>query len=413
MEEERIPMSFDEMYDEMLHGEFSSCGKHQAKAVVAEPELIESTSRGRHAAAEESEGAERPRGFQRYRTATLVGAGGMACAVAGAFLGGLGGYFTISPAAAHAVAAPTVTQDLPLAQAVSHGGHSSVDAHGTSAVMAAEFSGAFGSLTKGIAPFASLTSEPLGNFPVGNLPGLGGTGSGTGGGGGGTGNGTVAPTPPPSGSVGGQPTGCTGVGSSGLDLDCILSGLTGVLTNLGSITGNPGSVNGLVPTLTGVVTNMTGTLENLTSLLSIASLPLPSGGIPTTVLAGTGTGGGPVTSAPATTGGTTSNPVLSALAPVLNTVGSVTSGLGSTGTSILSPSLPTTTGVTVPGVSPSTTGTPTTSTPSSGSSSGGSTTVNVPLPAPLPAGTPTITIGGLSVGVSSSGSTSGLTLTLP
>ncbi|HEY1444233.1 MAG TPA: hypothetical protein VGF51_04985 [Acidimicrobiales bacterium] len=407
-------MSFDETYDEMLHGEFSSHGKHQAKAALAEPEagLTPSTSRGRHAAAEEPEGAERPSGFQRYRTATLVGAGGMACAVAGAFLGGLGGYFTISPAAAHAVAAPTVTQDLPLAQAVGHNGaHSAAGAHGTSAVMAADFTQVFGSLTKGIAPFASLTSEPLGNFPVGGLPGLGGTGSGTGGGG--IGNGTVGGgSGGPGGGGGGGLTGCAG-GSNGLDLNCILSGLTGVLTNLGSLTGDPGGVGGLMPTLTGVVTNVTGTLQNLTSLLSIASLPLPSGGIPTTVLAGTGGGGGPVTGVPATTGGTPSNPVVSALAPVLNTVGSVTGGLGSTGTSIPSLPLPTTTGVTVPGVTPSSGGAPTASTPSSGSSGGGSTTVNVPLPVPVPVNTPTITIGGLSVGVGSSGSTSGLTLTLP
>ena len=46
MEEERIPMSFDEMYDDMLHDEFSSRGKHQATAVTAEPELAESSSRG-------------------------------------------------------------------------------------------------------------------------------------------------------------------------------------------------------------------------------------------------------------------------------------------------------------------------------------------------------------------------------
>lgn len=391
MEEERIPMSFDEMYDEMLHDEFSARGKHQAEVAAAEPELVESTSRGRHAAAEEP-AAERPRGFQRYRTAGLVGTGGLACAVAGAFLGGLGGYFTISPAAAHAVATPTVTQDLPLAQAVGHGSHSSAGAHGTSAVLAAQFSKAFGSLTQGIAPFASLTSQPLGNLPVGRLPGLGGTGgSGTGG----TGNGTVD-----GGSGGGTPTapapGCS------LDLNCILTGLTSTLSNLGSLTGDGGSGT-LLDSLDGVVTDVTGTLQYLTALLPIASLPLPTGGIPTTVLAGTGSGGVPVTSAPATTGGGSTNPVVSALAPVLNTVGSVTDALGSTGTPSPSLPLPTTTGVT--------TSTPT----SSDSSSGGSTTVNVPLPLPLSdtSTTTTITIGGLTVGVSSSGSTSGLTLTLP
>jgi hypothetical protein len=390
-------MSFDEIYDEMLHDEFSARGKHQAMAVVAEPEPepLESTSRGRHAAAEEP-AAERPRGFQRYRTAGLVGAGGLACAAAGAFLGGLGGYFTIAPAAAHALAAPTVTQDLPLAQAVGHGSNSSAGTHGTSAVLAARFSQAFGSLTQGIAPFASLTSQPLGNLPVGSLPGLGGTG-GSGSGGGGIGNGTVGGG---SGSGGGGGlTGCA-AGSTGLDLNCILTGLTSTLTNLGSLTGG-GSPTTLLDGLDGVVSDVTGTLQNLTSLLPIASLPLPTSGIPTMVLAGGA--GGPVTSAPATTGGGSSNPVVSALAPVLNTVGSVTGALGS-GTSIpsLPLPLPTTTGVTPAGT------TPTTSTTTSGS-----TTLNVPLPVSVPVNTPTITIGGLSVGVSSSGSTSGLTLTLP
>ena len=64
-------MSFDEMYDEMLHDEFRS-----------------------------SSTAEEPRrsGLARYRTATLVSVGGLAAATAGAFLGGLGGYFTVAPA---------------------------------------------------------------------------------------------------------------------------------------------------------------------------------------------------------------------------------------------------------------------------------------------------------------------------
>jgi hypothetical protein len=387
-------MSFDKIYDEMLHDEFSARGKHQAMAVVAEPEPVESTSRGRHAAAEEP-AAERPRGFQRYRTAGLVGAGGIACAAAGAFLGGLGGYFTIAPAAAHALAAPTVTQDLPLAQAVGHGSNSSAGTNGTSAVLAARFSQAFGSLTQGIAPFASLTSQPLGNLPVGSLPGLGGTG-GSGSGGGGIGNGTVGGG---SGSGGGGGlTGCA-AGSTGLDLNCILTGLTSTLTNLGSLTGG-GSPTTLLDGLDGVVSDVTGTLQNLTSLLPIASLPLPTSGIPTMVLAGGSSGaGGPVTSAPATTGGGSSNPVVSALAPVLNTVGSVTGALGS-GTTIPSLPLPTTTGVTPAGTTSAPTG-------------GGSTTLNVPLPVPVPLNTPTITIGGLSVGISSSGSTSGLTLTLP
>jgi hypothetical protein len=401
-------MSFDEMYDEMLHDEFSSRAKHQAKVAVvaAEPELVENTSRGRHAAAEEP--AARPRGFQRYRTAALVGAGGMACAAAGAFLGGLGGYFTISPAAAHSVASPTITQDLPLAQAVSSAVHSSSSsgAKGTAAVTAADFSKVTGSLTQGIAPFASLTSEPLQNLPVTGIPGLynptGGTGivgipSGTAGGGGNT-------------PGGGGTTGCTS--SSDLGLGCILQGLTGVLSNLTSLSGGGTGnlLNGLVPSLGGVVSDVTGTLQNLTSLLPIASLPLPNGGIPTTVLTGIT---GAVTGAPAGTRAPASNPVVSALAPVLNTVGALASGLGSTAPSIPSLPLPSSSGTTLPSLPLGTTSTtvPTASAPSSGTSTGGTQTINVPLP--LPIKTPTITIGGLSIGINSSGSNSGLTLTLP
>ena len=54
--------------------------------------------------------------FGRYRNAALVGAGGLACAAVGAFMGGLGGYFTVAPAAAHAVGA--TAQDTPLADAI-------------------------------------------------------------------------------------------------------------------------------------------------------------------------------------------------------------------------------------------------------------------------------------------------------
>ena len=406
LREGRIPMSFDEMYDEMLHGEFSSRGQHQANAV----EPVQSYSRGRHAA------TERPRGFQRYRTAGLVGAGGLACAAAGALLGGLGGYFSISPAAAHQVGAATITQDLPLAQAVTNAAHSTTSgAKGTSALEAASFSKVSGSLTQGIAPFATLTSLPLQNLPVTGIPGLysgsGGTGIGTGV----VPSGTVGGTNTPSGA----PAGCTS-GSNALGLTCMLASLPGALSSLGSV-GDPGGLLNSLPQLGGLVTD----LQGLTQLLPIASLPLPTGGVvPTTLLAGPSNGSAP--SSPVNVGGilggTSSNPV-SALAPVLNTVGTVASGLGTT-----TPSLPVplpTPGSTTPGLPvglpslplplPSVPSVPVVSTPSNGSSSG-STTINVPVPVPVPLPLPAtqpISIGGLSVGISTSGSNSGLTLTLP
>lgn len=398
------------MYDEVLHDEFSSRGKHEAKAapIVAVP--AEAVARARHAAAMEPaiEVDERPRGFQRYRTAALVGAGGMACAAAGAFLGGLGGYFTISPAAAHPVASPTITQDLPLAQAVTHAAQapSSSSANGSSAEAAASFSKSSGSLTERIAPFPTLTSEPLQNLPVVTLPGLpttstvtGGTGTGTGTGGG-SGTGGTGGT--------GTGTGCAS-GSSDLGLTCILQSLTGALSNLGSLSGsNPGSLlNGLVPSLTGVVSDVTGTLQDLTSLMPLASLPVPTGG-GTTVLAGAAS---PVTGAPATAAAKSAatSPLGTALAPVLNGVAALTGGaLGSSSPAL--PSLPLGGGSSLPSL-PVTTPSGSTATPPTVSApTSGGNTINVPLP--LPVTIPTISIGGLSVGINSTKG-SGLTLTLP
>jgi hypothetical protein len=318
LEEERIPMSFDDM----LRHEFK--GEHEGTAVTTE------TEPGRS-------------GFQRYRTGALVGAGSLACAVAGALLGGLGGYFSIAPAPAHAEAAPTINQDLPLARAANAVGRSVLSgATGSSAVTAADISKALGSLTNGGAPFTSLTSEHL---PVSSgLPGLGGSSTGKSGGVG--------------GGAGGGLTGCTS-GSISLDLTCILSNLSGAPGNLGSLTaaGNSGTLlSGLVPTLTGVAA----------------------------------AGGSPLSGLPVPTGGTSG-----------------------TGPSIPSLPLPTTI-PSLPSGAVSGTSSTTTTTTSSGSSSGNSSSaVDAPLPASVPVTTPTITIGGLSAGVSGSGSKSGLTLTLP
>src|ERR1700722_10130809 len=74
-------MSFDELYDEMVHDEF----RPAAKAATSR--------RGAHAAPPPS----------RTRTITMIATGGVACAVVGALLGGLGGEFGVSPATAHAI----------------------------------------------------------------------------------------------------------------------------------------------------------------------------------------------------------------------------------------------------------------------------------------------------------------------
>jgi hypothetical protein len=79
-------MSFDEMYDELVHAEFLS-------GAVNDPPR----RRGAHAPLKATFAAS------RLRSIALVASGGLACAAAGAFLGGLGGEFAVTPAAAHAL----------------------------------------------------------------------------------------------------------------------------------------------------------------------------------------------------------------------------------------------------------------------------------------------------------------------
>ncbi|HVT41386.1 MAG TPA: hypothetical protein VHD39_00280, partial [Acidimicrobiales bacterium] len=122
-----------------IHEEFRS---HEAVAVSEE-------------ASTQSEG---PRGLSRYRNAAMVGAGGLACAAVGAFLGGLGGTFSIDPAAAHPVVSASGPEQQ-LADAVNQahglGGARSVnDALGT-----ATLASLTGSLTQGSSPFHGLTAS--------------------------------------------------------------------------------------------------------------------------------------------------------------------------------------------------------------------------------------------------------------
>ena len=225
----------------------------------------------------------------------------------------------------------------------------------------------------------------------------------------------MAPAP---GTGTGTGSGCA-ANQSDLGLGCILDSLTSLLGNLGSLQGEPmGALNGLMPTLSSVVADVTDMLSDLSSLLPTSSLPVPTAGLPTTGL-------GPVTgSVPASNGGRTQvpGPGVSALTPVLNGIAAAAGRVGgSTGPGNL-PSLPlSSTGgpapalpglpITTPGGSlpaPPTVGTP------SAPSTGGGTNTNIPFPSlPVPVNPPTIKIGGISVGVSTGGSNSGLTLSLP
>ena len=150
-----------EMYDRLLMNELGSSEAEPVLAEVSEPMDAEL----------EDTQPERPSGLARYRTAALVGAGGLACAAVGGLLGGVGGYFNISPAEAHPVA--SAAQDLPLATAADQAGNggstsASVQAHGSTSQGSTSLSGLGGSLTQGIAPFISLLSDPSSNLPVGS-----------------------------------------------------------------------------------------------------------------------------------------------------------------------------------------------------------------------------------------------------
>ena len=166
---------------------------HTADARSRTHRSTRSSKRLRRAAAVEEAPAEGegPRGLARYRNAAMVGAGGLACAAVGAFLGGLGGYFTVNPAAAHSLAAST-TPDQTLAGAAdqAHGGETAV--LDSVAVGSASLSSLSGSLTRGTAPLQWLVSSSgsgagvpgavtLADLPGGAASGLGaGTGTGSG-----------------------------------------------------------------------------------------------------------------------------------------------------------------------------------------------------------------------------------------
>ncbi len=446
--------NLNDMYDEVLRGEFSSRGKHAAPeagptlreaarphglhmAVADAPIHDEFEAKPLPAAVEEApvEG-EGPRGFARYRNAVMVGAGGLACAAAGAFLGGLGGYFTVNPAAAHSLAS-SVSPEQSAAGGANQGAAS---ASGTEAVVTAALTALSGSLTQNAAPLQWLTAQSgTPGATTGTLADLSGAGSGSD-----TGAGASAG----SGAGSGNGSGCTAT-TSDLGLGCVVGSLTSALGSVGTLPSDPTEeLSTLVPSLTDVITDVTGTLADLGSLMPITSLPLPAGGLPSLGLpglaglpglpglgglggipglgtvgsglpgvSGTGTsllsGTGAITAlldgvTAAATGATGGTGTTSTTIPSLPIVGSG-SGSGS-----LVPSLPVTASAGGKATTPAGSASGGTTSGSTTSTSTTTTTVTVPLPAlPLPVSTPPVSVGGVSVGVGTSGSGSGLTLSLP
>ena len=315
--------SLDEMYEEMLRGECSSRGKHAAaEAAPASAECV--PVHGVHAAPASAADApihdefelqaspmaaegvpdgvaegEGPRGFARYRNAAMVGAGGLACAAVGAFLGGIGGSFTIAPAAAHPLAS-SLPDGTPAANATNGG---AATGSSTEAVVAAALTSLSGSLTQNAAPLQWLTAQS---------PSLPGTAAGI-----------------PSLGLPAIP-GVPGLGGLG-GLGALGSSLPGS-SGASSLLSDPGGIGVLLGGVTGAVTGSTGSGSTSPSLA-----PLPLGGSGGAVPGLPGLPGLPLA---ASAGGGASTPTGGATGGA-STGGTTSASSGSTTT-------PTTTTVTVP-----------------------------------------------------------------
>ena len=114
----------------------------------------------------------------------MVGAGGLACAGVGAFLGGLGGSFTVNPGTARPPVSST-SSDQEMAAAANQAQQDAGSARGTEAVVTAALTSLSGSLTQNAAPLQWLTPQS-GSLPVttvgkgADLPGTGSAGPRTG-----------------------------------------------------------------------------------------------------------------------------------------------------------------------------------------------------------------------------------------
>jgi len=365
-------MSFDEMYDEMMHEEFRASAPGGSSSL---------------------------RGLARYRTTALISAGGLACAAAGAFLGGLGGYFPVSPSSASPLTSSS--EQVPLAAASNASYHPQRAASATRAASSAPshsanvardsgtatFAVAPGPRLNGAAPLTGPSvSPPATTPPAGSTP-------------------PVTTTPPGNAPQGGQIITAS--------LNEILGNLTGALKGVLALPAAPSaaSLSAVVTPLSGIVSDMTGTLSNLGSLIPLSgagSLPVVSTLAPSNGSAASSRSG-PSSAA-------------SALAPVLNSVAASLGG--STGSGLPSiPSLPLTgVGGSAPAVPSLPVTTPSGSLPTLpvitvpplpvGTTGGSGTCVTVPVPA-LPLPSIPLHLGPVSVGVNTSGDSSGATVCVP
>jgi hypothetical protein len=247
-------MSFDEMYDELVHAEFLD------GALNVPPR------RGAHAAIKATMSAS------RLRSIALITSGGLAFAALGAFLGGLGGGFSVTPAGAHALTSSQRNMALsaaPGAAAFAAGKAAPSAAPGGSGPLAAAASGVGASGRSTSAPaISSSTGGSSASAPVSAVTSAGSNGGTTGGsstggsssggsstgGTGGTGGTTTGPTTPaPTSPVTGI---VSGVGLSGVSTD-LTQTLNGVV---GSVTAPGTDLSPVTNPLTGVVSGVTSGL---------------------------------------------------------------------------------------------------------------------------------------------------------
>jgi hypothetical protein len=384
-------MGFDELYDNMLHHEFRTPSDDQA---------VEAESGGSWT------------NPSRSRTAALVASGGLACAVVGALLGGLGSEFGVSPAAAHSlksssdfvplttlanaafsvprVAAPA----LPKAQAASF---SHTQGNGVTTLPTN-----LGGVVKGITalepatPVLDSSTAPAGITAAPAINQAGAT--------------TAA-----------APKTASGILTSGLD--GVLSDLTASLSGLTVLPSDPAAgLTDTVGPLVGVLSDLSSTLTNLISILP-APTTVTTPSLPVVVAAAPAAPtDAPAVSAPVRATSALPKPVAAVVTPLLNAVATAPSSSDAAtdptaGTGL--PSLPTvplpvlggTPLPSLPVLAPTTAAPtlPTIDLPVLPAAAGSTPTcVTTPaLPLPLPTGVSGgLSLGSISVGVSVGDSTS-------
>jgi hypothetical protein len=409
--------------------------------------------------------SDRPRARARSRHAAMAGAGGMACAAMGALLGGLGGLggpggsgvlgvlggLGANPAAAQ----PLESSPSPVKAGAS--GRVGV-ARGSAAIATASLHSVSGPLTQKIAPLNGQTAG------TDTPPTAAEEGS------------TASPGNPGLSSIPGRPTqapsevgGGSNAAAGPLDSDIPVSssalteveGAIAGPSSLKPITSLPvpsvslpskltGPLESNLPAPSGIVSDVTAVLADPgpSSLKPITSLPVPAVSLPSKLLGPLESGVSDPSSAVTEAEGVIARPsslksITSLPVPAVNVPGSGQSASGSSSPlssvvagvvpslddGVSGSSVPALPSVPVPDSMSSTAAPPTAALPS-GPTTGTTATVTIaatpptaatgpatttaPLPTlPTPKSTPPVSVGGVSVGVSTAGSTSGATLSLP